>query len=210
MNARFTRLASVSVSVLASITILAACSFATDGSSKGGTDMASMSDSAGSGTPSAKSTNFNDADVTFVQSMIPHHAQAVELSDSLLSKSGIAPKMTELANQIKDAQAPEIEKMNGMLTSWGKKPVRAGSMSGMDGMDGMVSPEDVQTFKDSAGVEAEKLFLTHMIAHHTGAIKMAQTEQASGKNPEAIALAKSVVSSQQAEVATMNSLLASL
>ena len=207
MNARFTRLASVSVSVLASITILAACSSATDGSSMGGTDMASMSDSAGSGTPSAKSTSFNDADVTFVQSMIPHHAQAVELSDSLLSKSGIAPKMTELANQIKDAQAPEIEKMNGMLTSWGKKPVRAGSMSGMDGM---VSPEDVQTFKDSAGVEAEKLFLTHMIAHHTGAIKMAQTEQASGKNPEAIALAKSVVSSQQAEVATMNSLLASL
>ncbi len=59
----------------------------------------------------------------FAQHMIPHHQQAVEMSDVLLGKQGIDPRVTELATQIKGAQAPEIEQMQGWLKQWGNPPM---------------------------------------------------------------------------------------
>jgi len=61
----------------------------------------------------------NDVDAMFAQHMIAHHQQAIEMSDMILAKQGIDPRVTELAKQIKDAQGPEIEQMKGWLTAWG-------------------------------------------------------------------------------------------
>ncbi len=66
---------------------------------------ASPSATAAPGTTAAAAAH-NDADVTFAQQMIPHHTQAIEMSDTLLAKQGIDPRVTELANQIKAAQGP--------------------------------------------------------------------------------------------------------
>lgn len=55
----------------------------------------------------------------FTQQMIPHHQQAIEMSDDILGKQGIDPRVVTLANQIKAAQGPEIQQMQGWLAQWG-------------------------------------------------------------------------------------------
>src|SRR5687768_3999229 len=108
----------VGVAALAvSALFVGACSnAATDSQSS-----ASSTSAAASASPSAASSDatHNDADVTFAQGMIPHHRQAIEMSDMLLGKQGIDPELISLANEIKNAQGPEIETMQGWLQEWG-------------------------------------------------------------------------------------------
>jgi uncharacterized protein (DUF305 family) len=77
-------------------------------------------------------------------------------------------------------------------------------------MDGMMSPADMQALQNAQGAEASKLFLTQMIKHHQGAIAMAQNEIKNGQFPDEVAMAKSIASSQQKEIDTMNQILSSL
>ncbi|MDL9978229.1 DUF305 domain-containing protein [Microbacterium candidum] len=153
--------------------------------------------------PSATASTSNSADVMFAAMMIPHHQQAVEMSDIVLAKSDVTPEVADLARAIKAAQAPEIEKMRSWLASWGADE----SMPMDHAMDGMMSPSDLAALKDAGGPEASRLFLTQMIAHHEGAVAMAKTEIDNGKNPDAVALARAVVAAQQAEIAQMKQLL---
>jgi uncharacterized protein (DUF305 family) len=75
---------------------------------------------AASGDPAAGT--HNNADVMFAQMMIPHHQQAIQMSDIILVKDGINSGVSELAQQIKDAQAPEIGEMSGWLAGRGQNP----------------------------------------------------------------------------------------
>lgn len=70
--------------------------------------------------PGSAAEAHNQADVIFAQHMIPHHQQAIQMSDILLGKQGIDPRVIDLANKIKAAQGPEIDKMRGWLTEWGE------------------------------------------------------------------------------------------
>lgn len=164
----------------------------------------------------------NDVDIRFAQGMIPHHAQAIEMSDMLLAKEGIDPSVVRLAEQIKAAQSPEIDQMNGWLSEWGvdtsATPPSSGSMpdhdmsaGGMPGMsgDGMMSDDDMAALQNAQGAEAARLFLTQMIEHHNGAIMMAQQEIDAGKFPATVDLARSIVSAQQQEIVTMEQILES-
>ncbi|WP_104090235.1 MULTISPECIES: DUF305 domain-containing protein [unclassified Cryobacterium] len=166
--------------------------------------------------PSASQTTaaFNSADVTFAQMMIPHHEQAVQMSDDLLAKDGIDQSVTDLATEIKAAQEPEITQLKDWLTAWGEDD---SSMSGMDGMsgmgggsDGMMSDDDMMALQDASGIEAATLFLEQMTVHHEGAVAMAQLEVDDGENADAQAMAANIVKSQTAEIAVMAELLASL
>jgi uncharacterized protein (DUF305 family) len=96
-----------------------------------------------------------------------------------------------------------------MMPSGSMMPGMPG-MDDMPGMDGMMSPADMDALKNAQGVEASKLFLTQMIKHHQGAITMAQNEIKNGQFPDAVALAKSIATSQQKEIDTMNQILSSL
>ena len=151
----------------------------------------------------------NMDDVMFARMMIPHHQQAIEMSDILLAKDGIDAKVTELATQIKAAQAPEIARMSGWLAGWGQNPSPSMGMDHGDG-GGMMSQADMDALKNANGAEAARLFLTGMIAHHQGAITMAKDELANGQNPEAKQLAQDIIDAQQAEITTMNQLLKQL
>jgi uncharacterized protein (DUF305 family) len=84
------------------------------------------------------------------------------------------------------------------------------SMSGAPGMAGMMSEADMTALQNAQGVEASKLFLTQMIAHHEGAITMAQNEIKDGQYPAAVELAKAIVTAQQKEIDTMKGILATL
>lgn len=206
----YKRAFSLTALALASGIALSAC--ASGPSSMPGMDHGSTPMSSGTASASDPNAAFNDADVMFAQMMIPHHEQAVEMSDAVLAKPGLDPRVAKIAEQIKAAQAPEIETLKGWLNSWGQPTTMSGGMSGMDGMsmDGMASAEDLEKLRGAEPAEAAELFLTQMIAHHEGAVAMAQTEKTDGKNADAVAMAGSIVDSQTKEIDEMKSLLGQL
>jgi uncharacterized protein (DUF305 family) len=194
---------------LVALVVTAGCSSSDSGSEHAAEHSTSVSATASPASPSADA--HNDADVRFAQQMIPHHTQAVEMSDTLLAKQGIDPRVTELANQIKAAQGPEIQQMQGWLTQWGTPSMPPMSGHGdMPGMTGMMSEQETTALKVAQGVDAAKLFLTQMIEHHKGALTMAQSEIKDGQYPPAVEMARTIVTTQQKEIDTMNGILASL
>lgn len=193
----------LSTTALAAVIALAGCSTGT-GDTMPGMD---HNTSATTGTPAATAVGeHNSADTMFAQMMLPHHEQAVEMSDIMLTKTGLDPKIETLARDIKAAQAPEIQKMTSWLTGWAEPT----AMAGNHGMEGMMSAADLDKLTAAQGAEASKLFLTQMIAHHEGAVDMARTEVTDGKNADAVDLAKSIVSSQESEITQMKDLLTTL
>jgi uncharacterized protein (DUF305 family) len=172
--------------------------------SNAASDMSNMPGMNMSSSPSSSSAH-NSADVIFAQMMIPHHGQAIQMSNTLVGKSGVDSRVSTLATDIKNAQQPEIDTMNGWLKSWGEKTIDPNApMSGMS--SGMMSDSDMMALGSASGTAAAKLFLEQMVQHHQGAIAMAKTEVASGKYGPAVALAKSIVSSQSAQITTMQQL----
>ena len=206
MNYR--RVFSLLTATLAAAALVAACS--------SGESHSSMSETSKQTIP--ESANFNATDVGFAQGMIPHHAQAVEMADLALEKSTNADVLA-LAKQIKASQNPEIQTMSGWLQSWGQKVPSTDSMSGgghdmtdMGGMmmDGMMTEADMEKLESSSGTAFDRLWMELMIQHHEGAVRMSEDELKDGKNPDVKALAQTIVTSQQAEISTMNSLLSKL
>ena len=139
--------------------------------------------------------------------MIPHHEQAIELS-KLVPDRSTNPDLVALASQIASVQQPEINIMNVFLVQWNENP-EAGIYPG-DGhaghgqtMQGMVDDATMAKLESLKGVEFDRLWLQSMISHHQGAIEMAKAEIANGKNIDAIAMATTIVKTQQAEIEQM-------
>ncbi len=148
-------------------------------------------------TPKA-SSEFSAADIKFAEEMIPHHEQAILMADIALTNSA-SDEILAVARDIKAAQAPEIEEMG----SW--EGVRASTHMGHT-MDGMLSDEQIQQLRDSEGATFDRLFLEGMIAHHQGAIKMAQKVVGS-KSMKVADLAAAIIDAQEKEIAFMQELI---
>ena len=162
----------------------------------------------------ASAATFDDADVTFAQSMIPHHQQALQMAAIADGRASDA-RVKDLGVKIKAAQQPEINTMNEWMTAWGKPAPMPGMSTSAPGMDhmsmpGMMSDADMAKLMGAKGAAFDKLFLTMMISHHEGAIAMAQQETAQGSNPDAKALAQKIITDQRAEIASMKEILTSL
>ena len=158
------------------------------------------------------SSQFNDADVAFAQSMIPHHEQAIEMAELAADRAESA-EVKQLAAGIKAAQGPEIEQMNAWLDQWGQDATPSGGMDhgdmGHGDTGGMMTEDDMTMLENAGGTEFDRMFLEMMVEHHEGAIDMARTELADGENPDAIALAQQVETDQEAEIDKMKQLLGS-
>lgn len=229
----------LSTLAVASTLTLAACGEATDATTSAPTSATSTATTTPETTETTTATteadgeisaDHNDADIMFAQMMIPHHQQAVEMSETLLAKEGIPAQVVEFAQGVIDAQGPEIDRMNAMLEAWDQQPVTDsggmgtmdemggmdhGEMGGMDhgemgGMSGMMSQEDMTALEEAQGTEAARLYLEQMTAHHEGAVDMARDEVADGQNPHAITLAEQVINDQEAEIAQMQQMLTDL
>ena len=205
MNTKITTL-SVAAALAASLG-LAGCA-AESGTSGGGMHSNHASSSPMSSMMPDANADHDQADIMFARMMIPHHAQAVEMSDIVLAKPDLPADVRALATRIKDAQAPEIETMAGWLKAW-NVPTMMPDHSG-DGMSGMVDAEGLEKLKAAQGTEAARLFMEQMTEHHEGAINMAKQEIGAGKYPDAIQLARDIVTAQEAEIAEMKKLLAAL
>lgn len=151
----------------------------------------------------------SSADVRFARMMIPHHQQAVEMSEKLLAKDDIDSRVRRLAEDIKAAQGPEIEKLQGWLEEW-EVPEGDPSAQTGHGMAGMMTEEDLAELAEASGPEATVLFLEQMILHHEGAVEMAETQVEKGADPKALALAQSIIDAQETEIQKMKDLLKDL
>jgi uncharacterized protein (DUF305 family) len=171
----------------------------------GGGHSSSGHSSAETSTSASPGAVFNDADVAFAEHMSVHHQQAVVMS-ALAAERAADPRVKELAATIQAAQSPEIATMAGWLAEWGRPPVTT-TGDGHESMPGMMSAADMTKLAESTGKAFDDLFLTMMIAHHEGAVTMAEDQIADGANPEAKVLAAKIVADQQAEIATMKALL---
>lgn len=149
------------------------------------------------------STDYTADEVMFAKMMIPHHQQAIEMSDMALTTS-TNPQIRALAQQIRDAQAPEVEEMKMWFPTTGMDAM----MDDMP-MSGMLSDLELETLRASTGTTFDRLFLTGMIGHHEGALEMVSLIKDS-KNPEVKKLASNIVTSQTAEIALMKKYLAAL
>ena len=203
MNRSLRALALPAVALLAA-GVLAACG------SSSSMNMSASSSAAQSSAPPATAAPAtpSPADVMFAQMMIPHHEQAVVMSDYALENTS-NPEVLALAEQIKAAQQPEIEQMTSWLEEWGV-PV----MSGMDamgahgghGMSGMLSDEQLDELANATDAEFDALYLAYMIDHHEGAIDMAE-DVADSQDPRVAALAAAIIEAQRAEILEMQRLL---
>ena len=217
------RTTALSTLALASALALTGCGTGADEQDTGTSAETAAPATAAPETPSTTSASeepiaeeHNDADVMFAQMMVPHHEQAVEMSETLLAKEEVPAEVADFAQQVIDAQGPEIERMNAMLEAWGQEPMmESGGMEGMDhgsgaGMSGMMSEEDMQALEDAQGTEASRLYLEQMTANHEGAVEMARDQVEQGQNPQAVALAQDVIEAQEAEITEMEGLLQGL
>lgn len=153
----------------------------------------------------ASATDHNDADMTFAQMMVPHHKQAVEMAN-LASTRADSAEVKALAATIEAAQQPEIDKMTDWIKTWGET-VGMMDHSAHGGSTGMMSMASMDDLAAKSGADFDRAFLTLMIEHHEGALDMAKTEAADGKNAGALALAAAIQVTQQSEVTQMKALL---
>lgn len=164
-------------------------------------------DEDGSSAGEGGSGSHNDADVSFAQSMIPHHTQAVEMAE-LASTRAASAEVKSLASRIEQAQGPEIETMRNWLSRWGEDE----SDSGMDhgGSSGMMSDDEMSELDGLSGAEFDEQFLLMMKEHHEGAIEMAETEVEDGRDRDALALAQDIIETQTKEIEEIDRLLKAL
>ncbi|MGB7981152.1 MAG: DUF305 domain-containing protein [Candidatus Nanopelagicales bacterium] len=179
---------------------------------------APSSPSADAGTSSAAAffARGSAADIAFAQLMIPHHQQAIEMAD-MATANATSPEVKALAAAIKAAQDPEITMMRQWLGDWGAPITMPGTTDAgtdhgdmdMGGMtaSGMMTAQDMDTLAMATGTGFDTMWLQMMIAHHQGAISMAEQVASTTTNPDVKALADGIISGQEAEIATMQELL---
>ncbi len=171
------------------------------------------------------------ADFSFMQDMMMHHSQAVEMV-SLMKGRTSNPDLLDLGKRISISQGDEIAFMKRWLAFYGKPVQDGGSMAGMDmdhgsmqGMDhshadmkmdtpmmpGMLSPRQMEALRNAKGAAFDHLFLTGMIQHHTGALSMVKDlfdTRSGGQEPQLFDFTADVDVTQRGEIQMMQSMLA--
>ena len=149
--------------------------------------------------------SFNDVDVRFAQGGLGHHAQAVELAEIALDpKAGAQPEILELGKAI-TSPSPEFAAVEGLLTKW-EKPLEL-SKEEMAKMDGMATIETVDKLATLSGAEFNTTFLSTLVRHHEGAIKMAEKAIAEGTDPELKPIAEKLLAMRTSELVLIKGLL---
>lgn len=156
----------------------------------------------------------------FARDMQAHHAQAVEMS-VVLRERAQDETLRSIALDVLTIQQQQIGQMAAWLRLWGLPAASPnGSMAWMSGehghgavggglseMPGWVAAEDLARLRDADGVEAERLYLELMIAHHAGAVDMARYAVEHARHPEVVRFAQGVVDSQTRETVVLQDLL---
>jgi len=159
--------------------------------------------------------SYSPADALFMQDMIPHHNQAVQMSDLVADRTN-RPELKDLAGRIDVSQADEIEFMQQWLSERGEDvpdPTAHEAMHTTHKMAGMASPEQMAELATLKSTDFDRLFLQLMIPHHEGAVKMVEVlmeQPGSAYDPVLFEFTTDITNDQTAEIERMNALLVSL
>ena len=160
-------------------------------------------------------SSYSPDDVRFMQDMIPHHNQAVQMA-ALVAERTNNPDLGEIAGRIDASQADEIAFMQGWLTERGEvapDPTAHHAMHTSHDMAGMATPEQMAELASAEGSDFDRLFLTLMIEHHKGAVTMVEDlleKPGSAYDPVLLDFTTDVVNDQEAEIERMDTMLAGL
>ena len=168
-------------------------------------DMSSGSGHMGHGSSSSSNANYTGADIMFLQMMIPHHQQAIDISN-LAMKASQDAELIELAKIIARDQAAEIKQMKAWLTDAGASEDMGHSM---DGMGGMLNDDELAALSAATGKEFDVLWLKGMTEHHDGAIHMTQMIE-DAQNADIKAFGTKVIKDQSEQIDQMKKMLARL
>jgi uncharacterized protein (DUF305 family) len=164
-------------------------------------------DTPGASDPGTHQEGWNDADAAFLEGMIPHHQQALEMAELARTRAE-SPDVLALAERIAAAQGPEILVMADWLVDHGREvPDRAHHEPGA--LHGMLSDDQMAELAQADGAAFDELFLTGMVQHHEGAVEMALVALSDGEDQRVSELANDVNATQAAEIARMGALLSS-
>ena len=157
---------------------------------------------------------FTDADVKFMQGMISHHAQAIEMTQLLASRSG-RDLLQRLARRIELSQEDEIVMMQEWLSSRGQvvTELDAHHAPGWEPMPGMLTEQEMDRLEQAQAVEFDQLFLELMIKHHRGALTMVDTllaQRGAAQESQLFAFTSDITSDQAMEIDRMDAILADL
>jgi uncharacterized protein (DUF305 family) len=157
---------------------------------------------------------FTGADVKFMQDMIHHHAQALDMTALIASRTSLE-QMKSLGQRIEISQSDEIKMMQRWLGARGQEApdVHAHHMPGAALMPGMLSPEEMDRLAAARGADFDRLWLEGMIRHHDGALTMVDklfATPGAGQESEVFSFASDVVADQKAEIDRMEIMLEDL
>ncbi len=157
---------------------------------------------------------FTDGDVKFMQGMIPHHAQALEMT-ALVAERTDSEAMRRLAQRIELSQEDEIEMMQAWLRDRGQAvtAVDAHHAAGWEPMPGMLTADEMAQLAAATGSAFDRLFLERMIEHHGGAVTMVENlleQRGAAQDSQLFAFTSDVTSDQTAEIDRMDAMLAGL
>ncbi|WP_051797064.1 DUF305 domain-containing protein [Catenuloplanes japonicus] len=152
----------------------------------------------------ANTGEHNDNDVMFLQMMVNHHEQGVEMARIAAEKAG-SDQLKTLAAAVVATQTDEVTTMKSWLTSWGKADSADTDINLHADHGGLpaTSDEEIESLRSAAGADFDTTFLALFTGHQHNAVEMAKTEAAEGVNPDAKALAKSIDESRTAQIQLM-------
>jgi uncharacterized protein (DUF305 family) len=163
--------------------------------------------------------DFKPADVVFMQGMIGHHAQALEMA-IMATTHGASPRVTLFCKKVLISQRDEINQMKSWLTSRGQSVPDTAMAMDMPGMNmggpammpGMLTPAQMKTLDAARGPVWDSLFLVDMIQHHNGALTMVKTlfDAGAGQEAEIFGYATGVDNDQRAEIDRMQQMLTTI
>jgi uncharacterized protein (DUF305 family) len=164
--------------------------------------------------PAFHDNNYTDADVKFMQGMIHHHNQAL-LMAAMIATHTKTPELIAMGQKIQLSQSGEIQSMKEWLTARKQSvPMIMADGTVMDHgdmapMPGMLTPQQMKALDTARGAKFDELFLTGMIQHHKGALKMVADlrEAGGGKEPNIGDFLNEVDNDQRMEIVRMYGLL---
>lgn len=148
---------------------------------------------------SPHSTSVAVEDITFVQLMLAHDRQTVQICDLLLAKDGVDPRVRALAEQLRRTRSLEIDQLTIWLSDWGidESPLEHDHAGRTHGL---LLPGQLAAFERADGPTAQRAFLETMISHDRGALEISTTVVDTGTDSGVRQLAEKIISSQSAEI----------
>jgi uncharacterized protein (DUF305 family) len=148
--------------------------------------------------PADQPAAFNDADVDFLQAMIPHHQQAISIARLATGRTR-RPELGKLAATITTRNTAEITLMQGWLTQW-RRPATADADHDPSLLPGMLAEGQLEWLQTRTGTQFDRGFLTMMGTHHCGAVELAEGELHAGASTRVKAFARQLLTAQQYEI----------